>query len=81
VFDSSGYGAAEGAGAQTMSAAEVVIAPEGNSFRYAAPTLRAGAVSPKQSVVGLGARGFGTTFCGVRFEYRRMLVTLWESVC
>ena len=81
MFDSSNYGAAGGAGAQTMSATEVVITLEESGFRYTAPGQQAGVLSPEQVIAGVSARGFGITVPGVRFEYRGMLVTLWESVC
>lgn len=81
MYDSSGYGAAGAAGAQTISATEVVITPEENGFRDTAPGQQAGVLSPEQVIAGIGARGFGITVPGVRFEYRGMLVTLWASVC
>ena len=81
VFDSSGYGAAGGAGAQTVSATEVVITPEENGSRYAAPGQRAVVLSPEQVIGGISAWGSSITVPGVRFEYQEMRATLWESVC
>ena len=56
MFDSSGSGAAGGVGAQTNSATEIVITPEGDSFVYIDSGLPGSALSPHQVVAGINAR-------------------------
>ena len=68
MLDSSGYEAAEGAGAETTSATEVVITPEQRDLRYTAPGQRGSVLAAEQEIACSSAQGFEIATCSLRLN-------------